>query len=209
MGMGEETPGALARLLPLFTFADSRHASDVAQALEEHGLTQIEVALRSKHAETAIRAIRAHSSLRVVAGTLLSIDQLDTARDAGAHAGVAPHLDPEVLAHAQRVGFDFAPGIATPSEAHHAIRAGSTTVKVFPIASLGGPSYLKSLTAVYPNLSFIPSGGIGVAHIGDYLGLDFVSMVSGSWLSPPEAGKPVGEAFTAAVAGLVGAVEQA
>lgn len=207
--MGEQTPGVLDRLLPLFTFSDFHHASDVAQVLVEHGFTQIEVAFRSQHAAAAITAIREHTSLRVVAGTLLSVDQVSTARDAGAHAGVAPHLDDEVLAHAQAVGFDFAPGIATPSEAYRAIGAGLMTVKVFPIASLGGPGYLKSLTAVYPELRFIPSGGVGADIIGDYLALDSVSMVSGSWLSLPKAGQPIGESFSQAVAALVEVVEQA
>lgn len=207
--MNEETPAALARVLPLFTFFDSHHAADVAEALVEHGLTQIEVVFRSAHAAAAIAAIREHTSLRVVAGTLISVDMVNIAREAGAHAGVAPHIDYEVLAHAQSIGFDFAPGIATPSEAYHATRAGASMVKVFPIASLGGPSYLKSLNAVYPNLRFIPSGGIGAGLIGDYLGLDSVSMVSGSWLSLSDAPQPVADSFSQAVAALVESVERA
>lgn len=78
----------------------------------------------------------------------------------GAHGGLSPHLDREVLEYCRDRGFPFVPGIATPSEAARALRAGATTLKVFPVEQLGGPSLIAALNSVYPEAAFIVSGGI-------------------------------------------------
>lgn len=207
MTTGESAQRARQRLLPLFTFADSRFARDVAHALFEHGFTHIEIAFRTPQAAASLEAIRDATPLRVVAGTLLSREHVDQAVAAGAHQGVSPHFDPAVLSHAQDIGFDFSPGVATPSEAFQAIQAGVSTVKVFPAATLGGPAFVRSLSAVYPHLSFIPSGGITPEDIADYLQVAQVSLVSGSWLAAPAPGVGVDTEWESAAGALVGMAE--
>lgn len=197
MAQGESIRPGVDRLLPLFTFTDPSTAVEVADALSRAGFGHIEVAFRSVQAAEAIAAIRAAVEIRVVAGTLLTLENVDAARQAGAHAGVSPHWDEEILSHAQSVGFDFAPGVATPTEVFHALQAGVTTIKVFPAATLGGPGYLRALSAVYPSARFIPSGGIRSGDVPDYLALDTVSLVSGSWLPAPAVAGGVDEAWKA------------
>jgi 2-dehydro-3-deoxyphosphogluconate aldolase/(4S)-4-hydroxy-2-oxoglutarate aldolase len=80
------------------------------------------------------------------------------------------------------LGLPFFPGIATPSELGHALRLGCTTVKVFPASTLGGPAFLRAVSATFPQARFLPTGGIDVGSLGSYLALPAVIACGGSWI---------------------------
>jgi 2-dehydro-3-deoxyphosphogluconate aldolase/(4S)-4-hydroxy-2-oxoglutarate aldolase len=92
----------------------------------------------------------------------------------------------EVVAACRELGLPFFPGIATPSEVEQARRAGMRTVKVFPIAQLGGVSFLRAVSATYPDVRFLPSGGIDGKTLPEYLALPSVLACGGSWLVRPD-----------------------
>jgi 2-dehydro-3-deoxyphosphogluconate aldolase/(4S)-4-hydroxy-2-oxoglutarate aldolase len=171
-------------LMPLVSLRASDDPVAVAKAVEDGGVNTLEIAFRTDYAAEAIRLVRTHTSLRVIAGTVQSREEVDQAMTAGAHAGVSPHLDSDVLRYCQEQDFPFAPGIASPSEAAAALRLGATIVKVFPAKQLGGPEFLRALSDVYPDARFVVSGGVSLASLADYLAIEAVVSVSGSWMTP-------------------------
>jgi 2-dehydro-3-deoxyphosphogluconate aldolase / (4S)-4-hydroxy-2-oxoglutarate aldolase len=173
-----------ARVLPIATLEDADRAEAVAHALLGDGVDCIEVTLRTAAAVEAIRRVRAIDGMLVGAGTVLSPQQAAEAADAGAHFAVAPGTSPAVVEACRERGLPFFPGVATPSEIETARALGCTTLKVFPAAQLGGPAFLRAVAAVYPDVRFIPTGGIGVDTVEDYLAIPAVLAVGGSWLVP-------------------------
>jgi 2-dehydro-3-deoxyphosphogluconate aldolase / (4S)-4-hydroxy-2-oxoglutarate aldolase len=122
----------------------------------------------------------------VGAGTVLSAAQARAAAAAGAHFAVAPGLNPDVVREARKLDLPFFPGVATPSEIELAGVLGLRTVKVFPASVLGGVEFLRAVSATYPGMRFIPTGGIGPGNLREYLGVESVLAVDGSWLVKTE-----------------------
>lgn len=118
----------------------------------------------------------------VGAGTVLSPEQARAAFEAGAQFALAPGTSGEVVDCCRELGLPFFPGVATPTEIERARRLGRHTVKVFPIAQLGGVGFLRAVSATYPDVRFIPTGGIGPDSLADYLALESVVACGGSWL---------------------------
>jgi 2-dehydro-3-deoxyphosphogluconate aldolase / (4S)-4-hydroxy-2-oxoglutarate aldolase len=174
------------RVLPLAVL-DADNAQSVGAALVQSGLPILEVTLRNRSALEAIRAARRVSGLCVGAGTVLSVDQAAAAFEAGAQFALAPGLNEEVVAHCRQLGLPFFPGIATATELDRACRLGLRVLKVFPIDSLGGPKFLRALSAVYPDVRFIPTGGIIATALTDYLDLPSVLACGGSWVIDAQA----------------------
>jgi hypothetical protein len=123
----------------------------------------------------------------VGAGTVLSQTQADLALEAGAAFAVAPASNPELVRHCRERGLPFFPGIATPSELDRAVGLGLSLVKVFPAAQVGGPGFLRAVSAVYPGVGFMPTGGISAENLAGYLAVPAVVACGGSWLMPPDA----------------------
>ena len=173
-----------ARMIPVATLADGDRAEVVARALLQRGIDCLEVTFRTPDAVQALRRARAVDGLLVGAGTVLDPAQAHQAAEAGAHFAVAPGTNPAVVAACRELGLPFFPGVATPSEVETARSLGCTTVKVFPAAQLGGPDFLRALAAVYPDVRFLPTGGIGPEMADAYLEIPAVLAVGGSWLVP-------------------------
>jgi len=136
----------------------------VADRLWSAGMRSIEVPLNSPEPFRSVaalaRASRPAGSV-VGAGTVLSVGDVRRTHEAGGSLVVAPNCDPEVIGEAQRLGMSVLPGVATATEAFAALRAGATTLKLFPAAALG-PAYLKALSAVLPaQCQVFPVGGVG------------------------------------------------
>jgi len=102
--------------------------------------------------------------------------------DAAARFAVAPGTDADVVGACADAGLPFFPGIATPSELGHAARLGCSAVKVFPAASLGGPAFLRAVSATFPHARFIPTGGIDAGSLAAYLAVPSVLACGGSWI---------------------------
>ena len=178
------------RIVPVIVIEDASKAVDVAKALVKGGLNVLEVTFRTAAAEAAIRAIRAEVPEAIVgAGTLISKEQLHAAKAAGAVFGVAPGFDAAVVAESQRIGMPFVPGIATASELTCALNAGLQVVKFFPAEAAGGIKYIKNLLGAFrfTGVKFMPTGGINLANMKDYLSVKEVAAIGGSWLVPKEA----------------------
>lgn len=177
---------ARARVLPVTTVDDAEQAEAVARALVAAGLPCVEIAFRSDAAVDAIRRACEVEGLLVGAGTVLSAEQAAAARAAGATFAVAPGTNEDVVAACRELGLPFFPGVATPSEIERARQLGLRTLKVFPAAQLGGPAFLRAVTATYPDVRFVPTGGIGPDNLREYLAVPSVLAVGGSWLVKPE-----------------------
>lgn len=178
-----------AVILPAVTLKNAEEAASVARALRAGGITVMEVAFRTPQAAASIRAIREEvPEMRIGAGTLLSIDQLKEAQSAGAQFGLAPGFNPRIATEALSMDFPFIPGVMTPSEIEQCLEMGFQLLKLFPVSHIGGVAMLKALRGPYgpAGLKFIPMGGIYPGNMNEYLALDNVVCVGGSWLATPE-----------------------
>ncbi len=176
------------RVIPAASVASVDEAKALAEAMLAGGLDVIEITFRTPVAADAIAAVgRAFPEMVLGAGTVLSCDQLDAAIQGGITYAVAPGIDASVVAHAQENGVELIPGVITPSEISCALKLGCRFVKFFPAEASGGVKLLKSLSDVFAHtgLRYIPTGGIRIANAADYLSMEAVAAVGGSWMVSP------------------------
>jgi 2-dehydro-3-deoxyphosphogluconate aldolase/(4S)-4-hydroxy-2-oxoglutarate aldolase len=173
---------AAVRIVPVLTAADADQAEHACRALLAGGLSTIEITFRTDAAAEAIRRAAGVDGLLVGAGTVLSSEQLEQAVAAGARFAVAPGTNDRVVEAAQRADVPFVPGIATPSEIEHARALGCTVLKVFPASVVGGPAFLKAVAPVYPDVRFVPTGGVNPDNLVSYLEVPAVLACGGTWI---------------------------
>jgi len=164
-------------------------AVPLANALLAGGINVMELTLRTPAAITALKEIRSKVPEMVTGiGTILSPEQVMEAKEAGAAFGVAPGMNPRVVAKAKTVGLPFAPGICTPSDIEHSLEYGCRMLKFFPAESCGGLKHLKSMSAPYMHLGlkFIPLGGLDQDNLASYMADSSVAAVGGSWIAKRE-----------------------
>ena len=175
-------------VLAVVVIEDAGHAVPLAQALLAGGIAAMELTLRTDAALGAVRSItRDVPEMLVGCGTVLSADQLNAVRDAGASFAVSPGLNPKTLEHAIQTHFPFAPGIATASDIEIAQDHGCRLLKFFPCETSGGLRHLKVLAAPFQHLGlkYIPLGGINPTNLPNYLeDRNLIAAVGGSWLAP-------------------------
>ncbi|RMF73150.1 MAG: bifunctional 4-hydroxy-2-oxoglutarate aldolase/2-dehydro-3-deoxy-phosphogluconate aldolase [Alphaproteobacteria bacterium] len=174
---------ARQRILPVLTMADAGQVPPLAEVLRSHGLTAIEVTLRTPAAWEAIRAFLAEGDFIVGVGTVRRGEDLARARAAGAAFAVAPGMTDELLAAATESPLPFVPAAATPSEMMTLAEAGFRLIKFFPAAAMGR-SVLEAVRGPLPELRFLANGGIGPDAAADWLALETVLAVGGSWVAP-------------------------
>ncbi len=166
---------------------DAADAVPTARALLEGGVNVMELTVRTAAAARAIRTIPPDVPQMIIgAGTLLTEEQVDGARAAGAAFGVAPGFNAGIVRHAFENGFPFAPGVMTPSEIEGALALGCRIMKLFPASVLGGPKAVKTLTAPYKHLGlrYIPLGGLTADNTAEYLADPSICACGGSWIAP-------------------------
>jgi 2-dehydro-3-deoxyphosphogluconate aldolase/(4S)-4-hydroxy-2-oxoglutarate aldolase len=174
------------RVVPVATLEDPEEAVRVANALVGAGLPCIEVTFRHPAAATALRRAREVDGLLVGAGTVRTPAEARAAAEAGAHFAVAPGTNEDVLAACRELRLPFFPGVATPTEIERAVALGCSAVKVFPAAQCGGVGFLRAVSAVYPDVGFMPTGGISGENLVEYLAVPSVIACGGSWIVKPE-----------------------
>jgi 2-dehydro-3-deoxyphosphogluconate aldolase/(4S)-4-hydroxy-2-oxoglutarate aldolase len=177
---------AAHRLLPVVVLDDPAAATPLARALLDGGLRCAEVTFRTSAAVAAIRAMAEQADLLVGAGTVLTVEQVDRAVEAGARFVVSPGFGPAVVRRCQQLGVPVFPGVATATEIQMALDAGLATVKFFPAEQLGGAAMVKALAAPFRSVRFIPTGGVTTANLGDYLAVPVVVAVGGTWMVAPD-----------------------
>jgi len=175
------------RVLPVIEIEDAGAAAALAGALAQGGIGAIEFTLRTPAALAALAAAkRAQPTLLVGMGTVVDEDGARRAVDAGADFLVTPGATPDLLAALADLGAPFLPGVATASEAMAARQLGVKFMKFFPAEPAGGLAYLKALAGPFPDLRFCPTGGITAEAAPNYLALQNVVCVGGSWVAPKE-----------------------
>ncbi|NJN97590.1 MAG: bifunctional 4-hydroxy-2-oxoglutarate aldolase/2-dehydro-3-deoxy-phosphogluconate aldolase [Anaerolineales bacterium] len=173
-------------VIPVIAIDSPEGAVPLADALIEGGLPVAEITFRTAAAAEVIARIKKERPQLILgAGTVLTLDNLKLARDCGAEFGVAPGLNPEIVQAAQQFDLPFIPGVVTPSEIESAFKLGARFLKFFPAEASGGVSMIKALAAPYAHLGikFMPTGGVSLANLKDYLALDTVAMVGGTWIA--------------------------
>lgn len=161
---------------------DPGSAMKVADALVEGGIACLEITLRSEGALRALEICAARGDLMLGAGTVRTVAQAQAAVDAGADFLVSPGISTLLLEHCRQRRVWYIPGIATPTELMLAWEHGAAVVKFFPAATMGGPSALMELAGPFPDVSFIPTGGVTSRTAESYLRVPSVVAVGGSWL---------------------------
>ena len=184
------------RIVPVVIIQDELDAEPLAQALLDGGLPTMEITFRTDAAKPAIgRIAKSHPSIVLGAGTVLTVDQVKAAVDAGAKYIVSPGIPRKVVEYCLKKNICVTPGVVTPTEIGVALELGLDVVKFFPAEASGGIEYLKAISAPFPNLKFIPTGGIDESNLLPYLQHPKVLAVGGSWMVKPAliAGKQFGE----------------
>lgn len=170
-------------IVPVVAIQNAKNAVPLAKALLEGGLQAAEITFRTEAAEESIQRIRNEvPGMLVGAGTVLTIEQVDKALDAGASFLMTPGFNPEIVRHAKSRAALIMPGTATPGEMEQAMALGLHIVKFFPAELNGGVRMLKTVRDVYPNLKFIPTGGIHAGNLQEYLSMDSVIACGGTWM---------------------------
>jgi 2-dehydro-3-deoxyphosphogluconate aldolase / (4S)-4-hydroxy-2-oxoglutarate aldolase len=172
-----------ARVLPVVALDDAGAVDELCAALLEGGISCIEITFRTRAAAEALARAAGTEGMLVGAGTVLTVEQASAAAEAGAAFAVSPGTDGEVVAACAELGLPLFPGVATPSELGHALRLGRTTVKVFPASTVGGPGFLRAVSATFPQARFIPTGGIDGHSLRSYLTLPSVLACGGTWIA--------------------------
>jgi 2-dehydro-3-deoxyphosphogluconate aldolase / (4S)-4-hydroxy-2-oxoglutarate aldolase len=179
---------ATTRVVPVVTVEHAADAAALVAALVDGGLPVVEITLRTPAALDSIRLATAEVPSAVVGvGSVTSTAALHEAVDAGARFAVSPGLDDRLIDAAREREIPFLPGIATATELMHAVNRSVEVVKVFPAAPLGGAALIAAFSAVWPDIRFVPTGGISATNLRDYLAIPRVLAVGGSWMVPAAA----------------------
>jgi 2-dehydro-3-deoxyphosphogluconate aldolase/(4S)-4-hydroxy-2-oxoglutarate aldolase len=178
----------LAPVIPVLMIDDLSHARPIAEALVSGGLRALEVTLRTPAALDAIREMAQVEGAVVGAGTVVNEAGLKASLEAGAQFIVSPGLTRDLAQKAIDAGAPFLPGIQTASDIMRGLDSGLTRFKFFPAMTAGGIPALRALSAAFRQCRFCPTGGITQETAADWLALDNVPCVGGSWLVTP--GRP-------------------
>lgn len=170
-------------IVPVVVLEDAKDAAPLAKALCEGGIPCAEVTFRTEAAEESIKImVKQYPEMLVGAGTVLSLEQVDRAINAGAKFIVSPGLNPKIVRYCMEKGVPITPGTTNPSDVEQAIELGLDVVKFFPAEAAGGLNMIKSMSAPYSNMKFMPTGGISAKNLNEYLAFPKILACGGSWM---------------------------
>jgi 2-dehydro-3-deoxyphosphogluconate aldolase/(4S)-4-hydroxy-2-oxoglutarate aldolase len=173
---------AFHRLIPVIALDRAADAGPLADALAAGGLPVAEVTFRTQAAESAIAEMSRRTNVLVGAGTVLDVDTVKRAVEAGAKFIVSPGFSEKVVSYCLEQKIPITPGCVTPTEIQMALEYGINTIKFFPAEAVGGIKTLKAFAAVFGHVRFIPTGGITELNLPDYLSFAPVLACGGSWM---------------------------
>ncbi len=160
-----------------------RDATPLAKALCEGGVPVAEVTFRAAGADTAIRLMKeACPDMLVGAGTVLTTEHVDKAIAAGAEFIVTPGFDPEIVKYCVEKNMPIYPGCTTPTDYHAALKFGLEVLKFFPAEQSGGLAKIKAMSAPFPMFKVMPTGGIGLSNLKEYLSCPVIAACGGSYM---------------------------
>ena len=170
-------------VVPVVVLKDTKDAIPLADALIEGGLSCAEVTFRTDAAEESIRLMsEKYPEMLVGAGTVLTIEQVDRAVNAGAKFIVSPGFDAEIVDYCLEKNIPVFPGCITPSEVAQAVKRGLKVIKFFPAEQSGGVAMIKAMGAPYTMVKFMPTGGISAKNLSEYLSCSNIVCCGGSWM---------------------------
>ena len=171
-------------VIPVLEIDSALHAKPLAESLRAGGLPIAEITLRTRAALESIRLIaREIPDVIVGAGTVISREQAQAAHEAGAQFLVTPGMVEEVVVWSQEHEVPILAGAVTPTEMIRGIHLGLDLLKFFPAETMGGLKAIKALSDPFPQLRFIPTGGVKVENLADYLQMEKIHAVGGSWMA--------------------------
>src|SRR6266498_4325884 len=171
-------------VIPVLEIDSVQYAKQLAESLLEGGLPVAEITLRTDAAIDSIRVMTSKvGNIIVGAGTVINREQAQAARDAGAQFLVSPGMVEEVIVWAQENQIPILAGAVTPTEMIRGINLGLDILKFFPAEIMGGLKAIRSISDPFPQLRFIPTGGIRLETVGEYLQVEKIHAVGGSWMA--------------------------
>jgi 2-dehydro-3-deoxyphosphogluconate aldolase/(4S)-4-hydroxy-2-oxoglutarate aldolase len=179
---------ALGKVVPVIVINKEQDALPMAEALLAGGVKTMEITLRTEAGLKAINKLsQSLPEMIVGAGTVITSDDYKRAVDAGSQFIVSPGFSETLATTAAQNKVPFLPGIATGSDIVRAMQCGLDTLKFFPAEANGGTPVLSAFKGPFPNIKFCPTGGVNPQNAKDYLQLENVLCVGGSWLTPNNA----------------------
>ena len=174
---------AACGVVPVVVLDDAEQAVPTAKALLKGGINAMEITFRTAAAKASIAKVAEEVPEMIVgAGTVVNLQQLHDAVEAGAKFVVSPGSDPEVIAEAQKLGVGVLPGVVTPSEIMMGLKLGIKVFKFFPAETYGGLKTIKALCGPFPQIKFLPTGGINQNNAAEYFKNPKILAVGGSWM---------------------------
>jgi 2-dehydro-3-deoxyphosphogluconate aldolase/(4S)-4-hydroxy-2-oxoglutarate aldolase len=170
------------KIIPVVAIHDAAHSNALTEALLFGGLPCVEITFRTAAAPDAVEAMAQRGDMMVGAGTVLSVEQVKQAMDAGAVFIVAPGLNPKVVTYCLAQNIPVTPCVATPTDIETALDLGLSVLKHFPAEAFGGLKTLKAISALYSDVKFIPTGGINAGNVVNYSEHPKVVACGGSWM---------------------------
>jgi 2-dehydro-3-deoxyphosphogluconate aldolase / (4S)-4-hydroxy-2-oxoglutarate aldolase len=171
-------------VMPILEIEDSSLIEDVGRVLLAGGLPLAEITFRTSEAEVSIQKLtKTYPQIIVGAGTVINVNQAEKAVDSGAKFLVSPGFSERIIEWAINRSILIIPGVATPSEILKAMDYGLSVLKYFPIEQLGGVKMITSLAGPFKTIKFVPTGGISMSNLADYIRLPNVFACGGSWIA--------------------------
>jgi 2-dehydro-3-deoxyphosphogluconate aldolase/(4S)-4-hydroxy-2-oxoglutarate aldolase len=172
-------------VVPVVVAEDVDLVRGLAAALKRGSLPVAEVALRTPASLAALGLLAADANMVVGAGTVMRPEQVDLARGAGAQFVVLPGFSARVVDRCRELDMPVIPGISTATDVISALDHECELLKFFPATASGGPEMIGALSGPFPQVRFIPTGGVDAANAGTYLRMPSVGAVGGSWMVAP------------------------
>ena len=174
---------AACGVVPVVVLEDAEQAVPTAKALLKGGITAMEITFRTAAAKASIAKVAKEVPEMIVgAGTVVNVEQLHDAVEAGAKFIVSPGTDPEIIAEARRMDVAMMPGVVTPSEIMVGLKLGIEVFKFFPAETFGGLKAIKALSGPFPQIRFLPTGGVNQQNAAEYFKNPKIVAVGGSWM---------------------------
>ena len=176
---------ACAGIVPVVVLEDAKDAVPTARAMVAGGIDVMEITFRTAAAADSIRAVAAEvPEMLVGAGTVVNLEQCKLAVECGAKFIVSPGYDEEVVSWCCDNGVAVCPGCVTPTEIMMALKHGLKVLKFFPANVYGGLSAIKALAGPFGGVKFIPTGGVNLQNVGEFIADSHIHAVGGSWVCP-------------------------
>ena len=174
---------AACGVVPVVVLEDAAQAVPTAKALLKGGINAMEITFRTAAARDSIAQVAKEVPEMIVgAGTVINVEQLHAAVEAGAKFIVSPGSDADIIKEAMKLDVAVTPGVVTPSEIMLGLRLGVKVFKFFPAEGFGGLKTIKALCGPFPQIRIIPTGGINQANVADYFKNPKIVAVGGSWM---------------------------